>query len=542
MSTSTQERNTGSPRPRRRWLWIAAIGLVALVTMGITALLINILERQTEGEQYAYTVTQLDEQSYDPAQWGENFPLQYEGWKATTEMVPTDHGGSEPIEIQTADGQSHTGAPSRIEHDPRLITMWLGYPFAVDYREARGHAYMLEDQRLTRRVTEFNQPGTCLNCHASTVPIMDELGNGDRQAGFVAMNKLPYDEATKFAEHPVGCIDCHDPKTMALRVTRPAFMQGMKELKASQGVTDYDVNADATPAEMRSFVCGQCHVEYYFDGPDKTLRFPWAKGLKIENIMDDSADHVDFVHSTTGTKILKAQHPEFDLWNQGIHGAAGVSCADCHMPYKREGAAKISDHQIQSPLLAVNNSCQTCHNTSEDELKARVTNIQNTFIQTRDISMDALVALIHDLEKAQTDGTPAERIELARAYHRVANFYNDYLYSENGYGFHAPAESQRIFAAAIDAARKGQLALKGTWTEPPTQQGPDQAGAAPKPLPAGQTSTPTIPPLGQGNPAGKTPAPTAQPPVPTTPPATPATPAPTASPAPTTAATASPSR
>ncbi|MDO5697268.1 MAG: ammonia-forming cytochrome c nitrite reductase subunit c552 [Dermatophilus congolensis] len=522
MSTSTQQEQSGRQRGGRRWLLVAAIGLVALVTMGMTALLVNILERQSEGEQYAYTKVQLDEKSYDPAVWGQNFPLQYEGWKATSEMTPTEHGGSKPVEIKTADGKTHTGTASRIEHDPRLTTMWLGYAFAVDYREARGHAYMLEDQRLTRRVTEFAQPGTCLNCHASTVPIMDELGNGDRNAGFVAMNKMTYSEATAYAEHPVGCIDCHDPKTMALRVTRPAFVTGMKELKASQGVKDYDVNADATPAEMRTFVCGQCHVEYYFDGPDKTLRFPWAKGIKIDQIMADSADHIDFTHTTTGTKILKAQHPEFDLSYNGIHGQAGVSCADCHMPYKREGSAKISDHQIQSPMLAVNNSCQTCHNVPEAELKTRVANIQNTFIQTRDESMDALMALIADLEKAQTDGTPADRIVLARQYHRVANFYNDYLYSENGYGFHAPAYSQQIFAQAIDAARKGQLALKGAVTTPPTQPGPDQAGPAPSPMPKGQTSTPTIPPLGQaGTLAPKAPAPASAPAATATPGTTP---------------------
>ena len=526
MSTSTQQEQSGRSRGRRRGLLVAAIGLVALVTMGMTALLVNILERQTEGEQYAYTNVQLDEKSYDPAVWGQNFPLQYQGWLKTNEMVPTTHGGSKATDVLQADGSTKVITPSRVEHDPRLTTMWLGYPFAVDYREARGHAYMLEDQRLTRRVQEFNQPGTCLNCHASTVPIMDELGNGDRQAGFVAMNKMTYDDATKLAEHPVGCIDCHDPKTMALRISRPAFIKGIADLKATEGVKDYDVNADANPSEMRTFVCAQCHVEYYFTGEDKTLRFPWAKGIKIDQIMNDSADHIDFVHTTTGTKVLKAQHPEFDVWMNGIHGQSGVSCADCHMPYKREGSAKISDHQIRSPMLMVNNSCQTCHNVDEAELKTRVDNIQNTFIQTRDVSMDALMALIHDLEKAQTDGTPAERIELARAYHRVASFYNDYLYSENGYGFHAPAYSQQIFATAIDAARKGQLALKGDVTTPPAQQGPDQSGPAPKPMPKGQTSTPTIPPLGQGNPAGKTPA---------------AAPAPaTATPAPTAAATASP--
>jgi nitrite reductase (cytochrome c-552) len=110
------------------------------------------------------------------------------------------------------------------------------------------------------------QPGTCINCHASMYVAYKKLGNGDLIKGFEAINKMPYDEARKNVDHPVACIDCHDPKTMQLRVTRPGFMEGMKALKASQGVKDYDVNRDATRQEMRAFVCGQCHVEYYFKG------------------------------------------------------------------------------------------------------------------------------------------------------------------------------------------------------------------------------------------------------------------------------------
>lgn len=107
--------------------------------------------------------------------------------------------------------------------------------------------------------------------------------------------------------------------------------------------------------------------------------------------------------------------------------------------------------------------------------------------------MDSLLALITDLEKAQTDGTEAKRIEVARSYHRKASFFIDYLYSENSYGFHAPAESGRIFADAIDAARKGQAALAGTVTEPAELDGPDQSGPAPSPKPANATATPTPP-------------------------------------------------
>ncbi|GAB94227.1 nitrite reductase (cytochrome c-552) [Kineosphaera limosa] len=229
------------------------------------------------------------------------------------------------------------------------------------------------------------------------------------------------------------------------------------------------------------------------EGESKTLTFPWGKGLTVDSIMADSTDHIDWVYPSTGTKMLKAQHPEFDLSQQGIHAAAGVGCADCHMPYKREGAVKLTDHHIRSPLLMVNNACQSCHSVSEDDLNSRVKTIQDRFIHSRDVAMDSLLALITDLEKAQTDGTEAKRIEVARSYHRKASFFIDYLYSENSYGFHAPAESGRIFADAIDAARKGQAALAGTVTEPAELDGPDQSGPAPSPKPANATATPTPP-------------------------------------------------
>ena len=137
---------------------------------------------------------------------------------------------------------------------------------------------------------------------------------------------------------------------------------------------DYDVNRDATRQEMRTYVCGQCHVEYYFKGPEKRLTYPWAKGLKVDSILAyyDANGHTDWTHASTGAPVLKAQHPEFEMYNQGIHARSGVACADCHMPYKREGAMKISDHHVRSPLLNINRACQTCHKWREEELRARV--------------------------------------------------------------------------------------------------------------------------------------------------------------------------
>ena len=170
---------------------------------------------------------------------------------------------------------------------------------------------------------------------------------------------------------------------------------------------NYDVNKQATRQEMRAFVCGQCHVEYYFKGPEKRLVYPWAKGLKVENILayyDETEASRTGTHAETGAPVLKAQHPEFEMWNQGIHARSGVACADCHMPYKREGALKISDHHVRSPLLNINRACQTCHKWSEEELKARVETIQKRTHNLRNLAMDALVDLINDIKAARDAG------------------------------------------------------------------------------------------------------------------------------------------
>src|SRR5688500_1293767 len=282
------------------------------------------------------------------------------------------------------------------------------------------------------------------------------------------MNQMPFAEARKQVVHPVSCIDCHAPDTMQLRITRPGFIEGMRSLKAGQGIKDYDVNASATRQEMRSFVCGQCHVEYYFKGSEKRLVYPWAKGLKVDEILAyyDEEKFKDWTHSESGAPALKAQHPEFELWSQGIHARSGVACADCHMPYKREGALKISDHHVRSPLLNINRACQTCHRWSEDELRARVETIQTRTHNLRNIAMDALVDLINDIKAARAAGRTDAAVTTAQDFQRRAQFYVDFIESENSNGFHASQEAARILGESINFSRKGQNALRGGIQSP----------------------------------------------------------------------------
>ncbi len=462
MSESNQEK-TVSTWSRRRFVLLTAL-VAMLATIGGAALLINIFEKRQEGKNPFYRVVELNDEIEDPAIWGKDFPFQYDDYKRTVDQVRTRYGGSEaePRTPTQADPRSVV-AQSKIEEDPRLKMIWAGYAFARDFREERGHAFMLDDQSYTERQQVVKQPGTCMHCHGSVYIPYRKLGNGDLIKGFEAMNQMPYSEARKLVSHPVACIDCHDPKTMQLRITRPGFLEGMRAFKASQGVQNYDVNAMATRQEMRSFVCGQCHVEYYFKGPEKRLVYPWAKGLKVENIMAyyDEVKHKDWTHADTGAPTLKAQHPEFELWTQGIHARSGVACADCHMPYKREGALKVSDHHVRSPLLNLNRSCQTCHKWPEEELKARVETIQDRHHALRNIAMDALIDLINGLKTAKAAGTADSELSKAQDFQRRAQFYLDFVEAENSTGFHAPQEAARILGESINFSRLGQNSLKG---------------------------------------------------------------------------------
>jgi nitrite reductase (cytochrome c-552) len=454
--------NDASVRRRRRLLLIIA-ATAALATVVGVAFLMNIFERKQEARNPFYRVVELTDDTEDPAVWGKNFPLQYDDYKRTVDQVRTRFGGSEaePRTPTKADPRSVV-SQSRIEEDPRLKIMWAGYAFAKDFREERGHAYMLDDQIFTERQQVAKQPGTCIQCHASVYVPYKKAGNGDFIKGFEQMNQMPYFEARKLVSHPVACIDCHDSSTMQLRVTRPGFIEGIRAFKAAQGMQNYDVNKQATRQEMRAYVCGQCHVEYYFKGPEKRLVYPWAKGLKVEEILAyyDEAQFKDWTHADTGAPALKAQHPEFEMWNQGIHARSGVTCADCHMPYKREGALKISDHHVRSPVLNINRACQTCHKWPEEEIKARVETIQERTSQLRNVAMNALVDLIQDLKAAKAAGKANGGLADAQNFQRKAQFYLDFVEAENSTGFHAPQEAARILGESIDFSRQGQIVLR----------------------------------------------------------------------------------
>src|ERR671912_1559629 len=194
---------------RRLSMPIVIVVLAAIAATAVTALLVNIFSRQQEARNPFYRVVELNDETVDPAVWGKNFPLQYDGYKRTVDQVRTRYGGSEAVPRTPSDVDPRSiVAQSRLDEDPRLRTLWAGYAFAKDFREERGHAYMLEDQTYTERQIVAKQPGTCLNCHASTYVAMKKLGDGDLVKGFEKMNQTPYADARTLVRHPVTCLDC----------------------------------------------------------------------------------------------------------------------------------------------------------------------------------------------------------------------------------------------------------------------------------------------------------------------------------------------
>ena len=452
---------TGKPS-RSFVMTIAASGLVACIGYVVAATLVT-------SQSYP-----INDDVDDPAVWGKVFPLYYELYLRTADMQRTRHGGSEaePRTPTKADPRSVV-AKSKVEEDAGLRAMWQGYAFAVDFREDRGHAYMLEDQTYTKRTQVVAQPGACMNCHASTYVAYKNAGKGDITRGFEIINQMPFPDAIKLVKHPVSCIDCHDSQTLALRVTRPAFIEGIRALKASQGIKDFEVNKQATRQEMRAYVCGQCHVEYYFSGAERRLVFPWSKGLEVENILAyyDEIGFRDWTHRDTGAPALKAQHPEFELWSQGVHARSGVTCSDCHMPRVDYKGSNISDHWVRSPLLNIGNACVGCHQrkdakVTEQDLRDRVDEIQERHWKLRQGAMTGLVSLIDDLKAAKAAGRTDADLRTALYLQRRAQFYLDFVEAENSTGFHAPQEAARILGESIDSSRQGQIAVRDSNFKP----------------------------------------------------------------------------
>ncbi|MBN1535998.1 MAG: ammonia-forming cytochrome c nitrite reductase subunit c552 [Anaerolineales bacterium] len=401
----------------------------------LASLLVGVLfyfKNQPPQERGVEPLVQIEDQEPDSSKWGLNFPNQYDTLQNTlTNNTPTTYGGSEKF--------------SKLENDPRLITLFAGYSFSIEYNEERGHLNSLTDVREIKRVNKTTA-GTCYSCKSAVNPrLWGEMGMAE-------FDKTLFHDLGEKIDQPIGCANCHEANSMKLIVTNPA----LEEALVKQGKDWHTF----TRQEMRTMVCANCHVEYYFAGEGKYLTFPWEDGTDIENISKYYTDlaFADWEHPQSGAAMIKMQHPDYELFsNNSTHYKAGVACADCHMPYTRDGAVKFSTHDVKSPLLNAEAACGACH-TDVDYVTERVAIIQAQVRQTMDDTEDAIMAAIQAIEAAAAQtNADTTLLEEARILHREAQLRWDFINAENSMGFHNPEEALRILAASTNLARQAEL-------------------------------------------------------------------------------------
>ena len=431
---------------KKTWrYWVLFFASLAVVfVLGI--LVSSITARKMEAK-FTYTpTTEINKLEPRNEVWGENFPREYQSYyKSADTTFRSKYNGGALIDM--------------LEEDPRLVVLWAGYGFAKDYNQGRGHVYAVEDLRNSLRTgaptgnDDGPMPSTCWTCKSPDVPrYINEHGINDYYKGKWAGKG---DEMV----NPIGCANCHDEKSMNLTIVQPALIEAFER----QGK---DINK-VSHNEMRSLVCAQCHSEYYFNknlpGSEGIpyLVFPWDEGMTMEDMEKyyDNVNHTDWTHKISKAPMLKAQHPGYEVFKMGIHGQRGVSCSDCHMPYKTEGGQKFTDHHIQSPLNNVANSCQVCHREEEKELIKNVFDNQDRIIENRDQLERLLVRAHVEAGKAwELGATEAQMKDILHGI-RLGQWRWDYAAASHGGSFHAPVETGRVIAKGIDITQETRIKL-----------------------------------------------------------------------------------
>lgn len=428
----------------RPWLaWVLFFATIVVVFL-LGLLASSIVERRIEATFVNTPQTKIS--PYEPRNevWGQNFPRQFQSYYGTADTsFRSKYNGNSMIDM--------------LEVDPRLVVLWAGYAFSRDYSQGRGHFYALTDIYNTLRTggpktdNEGLQPTTCWTCKSPDVPrLMNETGVTQFYTGKWA-------RLGSEVVNPIGCADCHDNKTMNLTITRPALVEAFDRMGKNI--------KKASHQEMRSLVCAQCHVEYYFNKQvaegANYLTFPWKNGFSAEAMEEyyDNIEFSDWTHAISKTPMLKAQHPDYEVYTTGIHAQRGVSCADCHMPYKSEGGQKFTDHKMQSPLNNIANSCQVCHREETATLIANVYERQDKIIENRDKLEELLVRAHVEAKKAWELGATNDQMKDILKGIRHAQWRWDYVAASHGGSFHSPVESGRVITTGINIAQETRIQL-----------------------------------------------------------------------------------
>ncbi len=449
----------------KRYTTFILVGIIVLLASILTGTLIYMKNQPAQIRAILPQIVKINPMEPDSSIWGQNFPNQWSTFLKTKDNnVRTSYGGSDKF--------------SHLLEDPRQIILFAGYPFSKDYNEDRGHMNSLIDVRATKRLdltpgSPKETHATCYSCKSSDNPALWQ------SLGLVGFDSMMFPDMTAKINNPIGCANCHEAGTMRLIVTNPSLDAALKAIGKDWKTF--------TRQEMRTVVCANCHVEYYFVGDKKILTFPWANGTRIDQIVDyyNNISFKDWDYPGTDTPMLKAQHPEYEMYTaDSTHFKAGVACADCHMPYVRDGAAKFSSHDVHSPLLNPEKACGQCH-TDVDYVVARVNEIQNQVFTTKQATEDALIDAITALKAAAANpNADATLLNKARQLHRNAQFMWDFVSAENSMGFHNPEYILKILADSTNYARQAQMLAAQSVSDPTILQTGVYDKMDPKPTPA----------------------------------------------------------
>ena len=449
----------------KRYITIILAGLVIILAAVLSGVLIFMKNQPPQQRAVLPQIVEIKAMEPDSALWGENFPNQWSTLQKTKDNnTRTTYGGSEKF--------------SHLLEDPRQVILFAGYPFSKDYNDDRGHMNSLIDVQETKRlVLNPDDPkvthATCYSCKSSNNPALWQ------KYGLEGFDAMLFTDMTPNMKNPIGCANCHEAGTMRLIVSNPSLENAFK----AQGKDWHTF----TRQEMRTVVCANCHVEYYFVGDHKVLTFPWDKGTQIDQIVSyyEANKFSDWKYPGTDTPMLKAQHPEYEMFTAGsTHYLAGVACADCHMPYVRDGAAKFSSHDVHSPLLNAEQACGQCH-PDTDYAVTRVKEIQDQVYQTKIDTEDALIDAITAIQAATADPkADASLLDQARSLHRKSQFMWDFVSAENSMGFHNPEYILKILADSTNLARQAQMLAAQASSDPGLLQTGAYDAMEPKPAPA----------------------------------------------------------
>ncbi len=412
---------------------------------------------------YPVLVGGIPDNEMRPEKWGEVYPLEYKSWLKTKE--PREKGKSRYKRGWDTDRIVW----DKLSEFPFMALLFNGFGFGVEYNESRGHFYMMIDQREIDQ-SRTKAGGACLACKSPYVnKFYGEMGKDLFKLSYAdAVGKIPKEHQ----DLGVACIDCHDNKTMDLKAGRWTVKSGLKSLGREE----------FSRQEMRSIVCGQCHVTYYIPKDDKggstDVVFPWAGStwgnISMENIIKvllSNPANREWKQAVTGFKLPFIRHPEFEFFTmQSTHFKAGLSCADCHMPYRREGGFKISDHNIMSPLKDDLHACSNCHPQSKDRIRDLVFAIQDRTVSLMNragYSAASTAKLFELVHQQQAAGKTINNALYAKAkeFYEEALLRGIYIGAENSIGFHNPTEAGRILGDSIAFSMRAEALLRQALTQ-----------------------------------------------------------------------------